>query len=86
LTEHTKEISNIKRKGKGHATTPALLNLVARNLARHVIVLSLSVIRQDLVGLLDLLEHLHIASLVRMVLQGGPLIGPFDIGSRGRPL
>jgi len=44
LAKHAKEIPDVKRKGKGHATA-ALLNLVARNLPRHVIVLSLSVVR-----------------------------------------
>jgi hypothetical protein len=42
LAKHAKEVSNVERKGKGH--TASLLDLIAWNLPRHIVVLSLSVI------------------------------------------
>jgi hypothetical protein len=42
LTKHAKEVPDVKRKGKGHAAS--LLDLIAWNLTRHVVVLPLSVV------------------------------------------
>jgi hypothetical protein len=74
--EHPEEIADVKGKGKAAWWS---LWLISRNLPGHVIVSAFSIVAQDLIGLLNLLKGLLIASLVRMVLQSPALIGLLDV-------
>ena len=78
LPEHTEQIPDVKGKLET-AWHPPLFGhrLLARNLARHVIMPTLSVICQNIVGQSDFLELLLVAALIGVMGLGELSKGPF---------